>query len=87
LDARTPGQSGERVAAFAWWASDRIAKLFGNESEAIREVHETTIEPEYTFSIGAWQLTIPPVVPDELRFGTLMVNSIWSISLQGQVLA
>ena len=85
FEARAPGQSGERIATLAWWISERIAGIFGTDAEVIRQVHQSTVELEYGFSSNVWQLVVPPVFSDALRYGTLMVNSIWALSLQAQI--
>ena len=76
-----PGSDSERVANASWWCAERVAALFDNSSEVMQHFRKTTLAPEADLSSYIWQVCHPVVKPSLLRYATIYVGSLWSLSL------
>lgn len=85
IETRLHEAEGERTASVSWWLSDQVSALFGRSPEYIRSIRENVIAPQAELSSQLWQLAHPAVQPSALRYGTLFVGSVWSLSLLSEI--
>ena len=85
LESRLPGANTERIYSQAWWMSEKIASIFGNSSEDIAAVRKYTISPEEYLSKMIWQTSRPKTQSSSLRYATLMISSLWAVSIISQI--
>lgn len=85
LESRLPGASSEKIYSHAWWMTEKIASIYGNNPEAIGNVRKYTIDSEESMSNLIWQILRPRTQSSSLRYATLMTNSLWAISLISQM--
>lgn len=84
LECLWPGQDGERIAAFSWWLSYQCAAILPS-MKAIRQVYGKTLRPHENASHDIHRLSHPPTKGAALRYATLFLPSIWSLSVVCQV--
>ncbi|MDR4497828.1 MAG: hypothetical protein MRK02_07910 [Candidatus Scalindua sp.] len=85
LESRLPGANSERIYSQAWWMTEKIATIYGNNPEDIKTVRRFTISSEGKLSNLIWQTSRPRTQSSSLRFATLMTSSLWAISTISQV--
>jgi len=85
LECRLPGASGEKITTQAWWLADKVADVCGDDPENIKRFREQTVEPEESSTSIIWQLTHLATEPSFLRYATLYVKNLWSLSLVSQL--
>ena len=85
LESRLPWKDGERIASQALWLAVRVSMLFPSAKEEVKHLREITFLPELATSSRVWQITSPAIKPSELRFLTINIKSIWSLSLLAQL--
>lgn len=85
IECRYPGVSGERIVTQAWWLANQVGAVYGDNAEAVKEFREGTVEPEGNLMNIVWQMVHLPTEPSTLRYGTLYLRSIWSLSLVAQL--
>ena len=81
LECLLPGLPGERLAALAWWLTERLAESFPLSAGLLRKIRETTVAAESEWSDLMNKLAHPVVGPSPLRYLTQTVRSVWSTSI------
>lgn len=85
LESRLPGANTEKLYTQAWWMAEKIASVYGNNTEDIAAVREYTIKPEEDMSHLIWQMLRSKMESSSLRYATLLTNSLWAISNISQI--
>jgi hypothetical protein len=81
IEALHPCQHGERIACYAWWLADKVARLVGTDDGRAKHFKEKVLSPALQISYFRWTLSRSPVVPSSFRHATLHAISVWAISL------
>lgn len=85
LESRLPGANTERIYSQAWWMAEKIASIFGNNSEDIAAFRKYTISSEGYLSNMIWQTARPRIQSSSFRYATLMTSSLWAVSIISQI--
>jgi hypothetical protein len=81
LESRVPGQSGELVSLCAWSCAEDVASLLPLDDAVLSKIRVENILPNYELSADVWQILLPNIKPHHMRYGTLFVRSMWSLSM------
>ena len=85
LECRLPSASSEKISTQSWWLADKVADVFGDNPANIKNFRKTTVEPEeFNISI-VWQLVHLATEASPLRYATLYMKNMWSLSLVSQL--
>ena len=89
LEIHTVEQPGDRLAALAWWAAERVAsemtgalQTVGVEvAPALRTVLDRTVSNEAALSEVEWDDLRPAGPPSPFAFGTMEARGLWVAAL------
>lgn len=85
LECRLPGANSEMISTQSWWLADKVASIYGNDPADIRDFRERAVESEAFRTSLAWQFTRLATAPSALRYATLYIQNMWSLSLVCQL--
>jgi len=80
-----PGVNGERIVTQAWWLANQVGDVYGDYAKDIKGFCEETVDTEENLMNIVWHMVHLPTEPSTLRYGTLYLRSIWSLSLIAQL--
>jgi hypothetical protein len=84
VESLHPGQSGERIACYAWWLAMLVGDLVASVEKSIQPFIEHVLLPENSLSLLRWTVARSPMIPSRLWFSTRFTNSVWSLSFLRQ---
>jgi hypothetical protein len=85
LEALHPAQNGDSVACYAWWLATRVSTLFGRDERSAQWATDNVLLPAARVSYFRWVAARSPVSTSPMRYLTLHVNSVWTVSLLAQI--
>ena len=85
LESQLPGSNTEGIYSQAWWMSEKIASVYGNNSQQIKNIRKKTLSNESYWSQLVWQISRPYTVSSPLKYVTVFTKSMWPISILSQI--
>ena len=84
LESKLPGANSEKIASQSWWLADQMGAIYQTQ-QGNKAFMDQVVEPEEDLMRTIWQLVRLAVSPSVLRYATLYVKNMWSISLISQL--
>ncbi len=82
LEANLPDNEGANIACFAWWLSEKVAKIFPDDPKAVKYYRGNWVEPAKDISFQIWLAASSKISRSSLRYTTLSKNSSpWTMAL------
>jgi predicted nucleic acid-binding protein len=85
IEAKLPGANTEQIYSQAWWMSEKLAQIYGNNSKNINSFNKHVIDAEESLSNYIWQKARPRTQNSSLRYVTIMAPSLWATSIVFQI--
>ena len=82
IECNLPGMDGERIAASSLWLAEQVSMALEIRPEAANHFSNEAVPKEARISSLLHAMSHPPITPSNLRYATLYLPSLWSLSLQ-----